>query len=299
MLAVYDLAVSPPTYDFIGFLVSAERRRIRSGHPSITVAIVRGPNNGFREDGLPPHDPALRRKMLDNIVKPMCALLPSCTQVIEVARDEAAAVIAAHDLVFPSGYKLEAPNSHYGTEFFVKSARAHVLPLTIAGNVKEEGLVVISLRQSHYWPTRNSNAAEWVKAARVLQAQDKRVVFVPDADGHGAELQGFEVDADASTDLLRRARLCASAELVLSVNNGPIWMLAMMPQVSSIIFKMEAPDAPCVNAAYFASHGLPVGTQLDRPNHKIVWADDDAETILAAIEAGFGSASSGPLKKSA
>ncbi|MDO8288580.1 MAG: hypothetical protein Q7T44_05115 [Parvibaculum sp.] len=290
MLAVYDLAVSPPTFDFIGFLVSAERQRIRSGEKTITIAIVSGPNGGFRQDDLPPNDPAKRRMMLDNIVKPMATLLPSCTDVIEMSRDEVKERLLTEKRVFPAGYQAEKPRAHYGTAYFVRSSRAKVLPLVIDNVVPEKNLVVITLRQSHYWPTRNSNVAEWLKVAKELTARGKRVVFVPDSDSDGSELAGFDIDRRASTDLLHRCRLAASAELNLSVNNGPLWMLAMMPQVKSMIFKMVAQDAPCVNPDYFRQHELPVGSQLDRADHKIVWADDDADTILKAIDEGFPSA---------
>lgn len=295
MLAVYDLAVSPPTYDFIGFLVSAERQRIRSGRKTLTIAIVSGPNAGFRQDDLPPHDPVIRRKMLDNIVKPMCRLLPSCAEVLELGRDEIKELMKTHSPVFPTGYEAEKPKPHYGTIHMLKSVRAGVMPLAIPGVAPVKDLVTVTLRQSHYWPTRNSNVAEWVKVARVLQERGKRVVFIPDTDGYGSELDGFELDKLASTDLMQRARLCAGAELNLSVNNGPAGMFWLMPQVSMMVFKMEAPDAPCVNAAFFASQGLPVGSQIGRAGHKIVWADDDAETILREIDAGFAA----PLKKSA
>ncbi|MDO8420621.1 MAG: hypothetical protein Q7S99_00510 [Parvibaculum sp.] len=287
MLAVYDLAVSPPTYDFIGFLVTAERQRIRWGEKSITFVIVGGPKNGFREDNLPPHDPEVRRKMLDNIVKPMCTLLPTCDSVLEIPRTELADVLAQHTRIFPMGYDALSPKPAYGTKFFVKASRAQVLPLMVNDVQKEKGLIVITLRQSHYWPTRNSDVAEWLKVARALIDQGKRVVFVPDTESDGSELEGFDVDRLASTDITHRARLAAQAELNLSVNNGPIWMLSMMPQVSIMAFRMVAADAPAVSPAYFASQGLPVGSQLDRPNHKIIWQDDTAEVILAAIDEGF------------
>jgi hypothetical protein len=287
MLAVYDLAVSPPTYDFIGFLVSAERQRIRSGEKAFTVAIVSGPNGGFRQDDLPPRDPAVRRKMLDNIVIPMCRLVPTCAGVVELTRDEVKERMSAASRVFPSGYQAEKPKSHYGTIYYVRSLRAGVMPLVVDGVVKEPGLVTITLRQSHYWPTRNSNVEEWVKVAHELQARGKRVIFVPDADGYDERLDGFELDTRASTDLIHRARLSANAELNLSVSNGPAWMLCMMPQVSYMVFKMVAPDAPAVSPAFFKANEIPVGSQLGRPNHRIVWEDDNADVILRAIDEGF------------
>tara|TARA_R110000868_G_scaffold41729_4_gene142135 strand:- start:4727 stop:5614 length:888 start_codon:yes stop_codon:yes gene_type:complete len=292
MLAVYDLAVSPPTYDFIGFLVTAERQRIRWGEKSISFVIVGGPNNGFREDNYPPHDPVLRRKMLDNIVKPMCTLLPSCDSVREIPRTELAGMLAGQARVFPVGYIPMEPKPAYGTVYYVKSARAGVLPLVVDNVVPEPGLVTITLRQSHYWPTRNSDVDEWVKVAHELKSRGKRVVFVPDADGHDERLNGFEIDTRAATDLIHRARLSANAELNLSVSNGPAWMLCMMPQVKYMVFKLVAEGAIACDPKFFSDHQLPVGTQLGRKDHKIVWEEDKAEIILAAIDEGFPDAQS-------
>lgn len=287
MLAVYDLALSPPTFDFVGFLVAAERYRLRKGAKALTIAIVSGPNGGFRQDDLPPNDPAVRRKMLDNVVKPMCRLLPSCKEVVELTRDEALARLARETIVFPAGYKAEQPKSNYGTVHIVRAARANVLPFVVDGVTPDPDLVTITLRQSTYWPSRNSNTEEWIKVAQVLRARGRRVVFVPDAESDGAELEGFEIDRLASTDLIHRARLAASASLNLAINNGPVWMLALMPQVTSMLFKMVSPDAPAVSPLFFKTHELPVGTQMGRANHRIVWDDDNADIILAAIDEGF------------
>ena len=169
----------------------------------------------------------------------------------------------------------------------VRACRAKVLPFVVDGVTPDPDLVTITLRQSTYWPTRNSNIAEWLKVAHALRARGKRVVFVPDAEGDGSELEGFEIDRLASTDLIHRARLAASASLNLAINNGPVWMLAPMPQVTSMLFKMISPGAPAVSPLFFKTHELPVGTQMGRANHKIVWEDDNAETSLAAIDEGF------------
>jgi hypothetical protein len=290
MIAVYDLSLAPPTYDFTGFLVTAERARIDTGESGLTIAIVPGPNHGFRQDNLPPFDPKSRRRMLDNIVKPMCKLLPSCEKVIEIDRGKINRYLGG--AVFPPDYYPDIPTTHYGTFALVDAVRAGIMPLMVEKAKPKPGLVTITLRQSHYWPARNSNLPEWVKAAGFLKALGKRSVFIPDVDWDGKGLDGQEVDLAAATNLLKRARLYAESELNLFVNNGPAAMAWVMPQAKSIVFKMEA-EAPCCNPAFFASHNIPVGSQLGRAGHRIVWADDTSDTIIEALREEYQGATLG------
>src|SRR5690242_15173461 len=73
--AFYDLAVSPPTFDFIVFLELAELARRRNGCDAVRVVFVPGPNQGFRDDKLPP-DIATRRALMRDLVIPATFLLP-------------------------------------------------------------------------------------------------------------------------------------------------------------------------------------------------------------------------------
>ena len=75
-LAVYDLGVSPPSYDFLSFLAEAERHRRANGFTHINLMFQPGPMNGFRDDELPP-DTATREGMLWRVCAGMARLLPS------------------------------------------------------------------------------------------------------------------------------------------------------------------------------------------------------------------------------
>ena len=46
----YDFAVSPASYDFFTFLISAEICRKRRGFESISLFFIKGPVSGFRQD---------------------------------------------------------------------------------------------------------------------------------------------------------------------------------------------------------------------------------------------------------
>ena len=132
LMAFYDLASSPPTYDFVSFLVAAERRRIELGAAEIAVVIVPGPDHGFRLDHLPPRDPHVRRAMLRQIVVAMCGLLPSCADCTVCDSRDQAGEIRSHcreTNVFPAGWMPGNRTSHYGTVHMVAAYRAGVFPL--------------------------------------------------------------------------------------------------------------------------------------------------------------------------
>ena len=48
----YDLSVSPCSYDFFAFLISAELHRVRNGFDSLKLIFVPGPEKGYRLDNL-------------------------------------------------------------------------------------------------------------------------------------------------------------------------------------------------------------------------------------------------------
>jgi hypothetical protein len=53
-----------------------------------------------------------------------------------------------------------------------------------------------------------------------------------------------------------------------------------MRSASCLIFKMCAEGGICVSPSFFNSVGLPVGSQIGRSNHRIVWHDDDEDTLI-------------------
>lgn len=255
--AVYDLASSPPTFDFLGFLLSAERERLRLGRDSVDVYIADGPANGFREDNLAPREPSERRRMLDNIVKPLCSLLPSCARVVH------GEPVLGVD--FPVGYSQHNHLSHYGTDKLVQAWRDDCFPLT-SGKVKKENYVTVTLRGAAYWPTRNSNARAWPHLVRTLRNKVADVRVIGDADLSNA---------------FYRAQYYERARLNLFVNSGPHAMAASMRNANCLVFKMCAPSAVCCDADFFKRQGLPVGSQIGRENHRIVWEDDTEEILVS------------------
>lgn len=274
LTAFYDLATSPPTFDFVSFLLNAEMRREACGADSTEVRILPGPNNGFRQDNLPPQCPETRRRMLHQIVVPMTDLLPSCAGVV-VQTDRS----NDHGRSFGHGEKC------YGLGHLLRAARAGVYPLRAAGSAPQGDYVTITLRECSYHPTRNASLPEWVKVGRCLSGSGVRVIFVRDTEKADEPLDGFETDPRASVDLLYRADLYAGARLNLFTSNGPAWMCLFMG-APTFICKMFNPGVKMASPQVFASRGLPPGSLWPnlRPRQHVSWDGDEFDRIMPHVE---------------
>lgn len=278
LTAYYDLAVCPPTYDFVSWLLAAEGKRLDLGLACIDVKICPGPADGFRRDSLPPFNVHEREKMRDQIVMPMPRLLPS---VRSVERLRAAPTPAQYQLKTAWSYG----QRNYSFKFLIEAARRDLYPLR-AINPAAVADVTITLRECSYWPTRNSNANTWIEVASRLRKAGRKVAFIRDEAHAAEEVEDFEILPVASVDLWQRAAVYAGAKMNLFVNNGPAWMCLFMGAPCAI-FKLTAPNAPCTTDAYFGSHGFKRGDLWPnaRPRQFLSWSDDhSADAIMEQLE---------------
>lgn len=285
LTAVYDLAVSPPTFDFVTFLMSAERRRLEVGAERMEVVLMPGPAGGFRADKLPPFTVEARVGMRRNIVEAMCALLPSCSGVRVLGEREPVAA----DHVFPVGYRVDDPISHYGTRRMVECVNPDFAPLVSPiPAVRSPRLVSFSLRESSYWPSRNVRREAWLEAARVLDSRGYEVVIVPDIDAPPFPDGPWQVNQAAAIGLQERAAIYETAAVNLFIASGPMCMALFMKHARSVAVRMEFDGAPCTNAQFLAGCGLPAGSQFNRPEFHIAWAKDETpDNIVRCAEHSF------------
>jgi len=270
LTAYYDLAVSPPTFDFVSALCMMERERLRVGADGVEVVLLPGPNAGFRKAPLWPFTPQAREDALQSIVIPMVGLLPSCVGIRRQETREAEGFG-----VFTSLHGF--PNQ---MTFF----RDGIRPLR--SPVPEKGrYVTITLREADHWPSRNSNIDEWVTVAEAIRSIGFRVIVIRDTVKADEPLEGVETSPMASKDILCRAALYAGAAMNLGVNNGPMWLANAM-NAPVLICKLTANNAVCCDDKFYASCGFNRGEQLPTsPAHqRVLWAEDRAETVLAAFQ---------------
>lgn len=275
--ACYDLACSPPTYDFVSFLVGAELERIDRGADTIAVHVLPGPAEGFRQDKLPPFNLDERRRMRDEIVLPMAKLLPSCEWVR-----------LADDRENPPAPSFGWGQVRYGFGTMMRAARNNCYPLRAPSNAPRLALrryVTITLRECDYWPSRNSNVEEWIAVAAGLQKRGFTPIMVRDTARAHELIDGIANSPQAAQDISFRASLYAHAEMNLFVNNGPAWMCLFLG-APTLITKMASADAPVVSPQFFAAHGLPPDSEWPnaKPRQRIAWIEDNRADILREFD---------------
>lgn len=250
--------------------------RIDLGYDEIELKIIPGPVHGFRSDNLPPFDVAERVRMRDHIVVPLARLLPSCVSC-EVLPNR----------IRPPGNIIGFGEARYGFPIKMRAAQRNVYPFRhpSKSSAPVGPYVTITLREALYWPTRNSQLVEWIKAASELKRQGHRIIFIRDTAKASEPIDGFETSPAASVNLFSRAALYAGAAANLFINNGPAWLCWFLG-APCLIFRMVSPDAPCSSQEYFAACGLPPGGQpaYAKRGQRIIWHDDNADVILAAFE---------------
>jgi hypothetical protein len=277
LTAHYDLYGSPPTYEVVSFLMRAERERIARGEDSLRIVFLPGPLEGFRRDNLWPHGGGAREAMLRNVCVPLCWLLPS---VVDVQ-------VEPHRPGNLRGFGV-APQRLYGFKQFVDAYAQGVRPLRerVAPSAREPDLLTITLREAVHWPARNSNVPAWLAAARRLQERGWRAVVVRDTATAHAPLPDVVTDAAAAMSIAPRAALYARAALNLFVSNGPAYLCLAM-DLPTLMFR---PVNDGLGLAFSRRHwslcGVAAGVQLPgAPDYQhLVWQDDTADNIVAAVE---------------
>jgi len=275
LTAVYDLGVSPPSYDFLSFLIEAERHRRANGYTAIDIMFQPGPMHGFRDDELPPDIPT-REGMLWRVCVGMAKLLPTVRNV-EVKRVR----WQVSGDVFPEGYKENNPVSHYATKYLKGGEPLLKASEFARAKVKGKGrYATITLRQSSYWQDRNSNVAEWEKVALWLWNQGIEPIFIPDTDGKAPE--GWNSCIEAAYDIDMRAAMYEGAFVNLGVLNGP---MSLVPYLKAryLICKVVVESAVASTTEFLSAHGFNDGDDFGGTG-KMIWKEDRAENIIPELK---------------
>ena len=221
MSLVYDLGKYPASWDFLQWLVNA---RIAVHNARFDVCFVPGPEGGFRKDNIDrPLD--ARKAILKNVMRPALRL---------VGAQEAEA-----GEIIPLNYAIR-----YAVEF---AKRGLAIPpfdipqefvAEVAADYRNRSPLVITLRETNYYPARNSNLKAWKDFAR-RSKQD--CIFVRDTANADEPIEGFENCPRAAKDFLYRAALMRHARCNLLVANGP-WMLALYSPTPWLMFGAIRPE---------------------------------------------------------
>lgn len=273
LVAAYDLAKAPPTYDFLSFLAHAEMDRVRRGKRKLALVLCDGPKHGFRDDTLPP-DITTRRWMRDRIVRPAAGLAGASW----VDSGTAPAPIQTYPYLLRG--VVDAVRGGAAAPVFRPSPLARA---AVASWVAGRRLVVITLREAGYWPARNSRLEQWRLVIEPLRHDARYTPAVVRDTAHAFEPFGrLTTFPGACFDLDIRAAFYEAAHLNIAVNNGPCHLMYFNPACRYLVFKQIVDDAPCTNADWWRVRiGLDVGEQYPwaGPCQRLAWQDDEPSTL--------------------
>lgn len=277
--AYYDLARNPPSFNFLDFMLEAEKWRIKEEIPRIKFSILPGPMNGFRRDCLPPNGEQERIRWLNNIVIPMARLLPSCGEEARINYQATEGKTLGRDKYLIG---LSALMDSAQKDMYVLRAPADEID-----DVKDKygRYVTITIRDTGWWVERTTNVSEWLIVAKELQTQGFRVVFVPDGMKPDTIIEGYDCDREASCNSLKRAALYQGSEMNFGIPNGPLWM-CMFLGAPLMMVKMVNENEPSTTASSYIKIGLNPGKQMPnaKPRQMILWEKEDASVILKTFE---------------
>lgn len=280
--AVYDLAVSPVSYDVIAFLVQA---RLIAGDNALHVAIEPKVDGGFSEGGFSRvwggYDEAEARWRLWNIVIPACQLVGATVELRQVRGGKGA---------------------HFGHSIapLVAAARAGTRIPQLRASDRARAIVnrrypvdeasfrpiTITMRRTGE-PARDSDRDAWQVFRRRLEDAGRRVVFINDVRD--------ELDLDSGGAMLSidlRLALYERAAMNFGVQNGPM-ALCQFSAAPYLQFGCggHLREGFAENwAKHWRDFGLAEGDQLPwaAENQRLVYAPDSAANILnSAVRAGL------------
>lgn len=264
---LYDLDKAPGSFDFMGAMLNVENYKHEHGYSRVHVHFKPGSNKGFRPNE--PIDIGHEHKslMLNNVVRPLLQMF-SMREVETVSKPMQFQYLPrmSVDYFNETGHLPRYEASREATEWAKKY----------------QGFHVITLREAHYWPQRNSNLEAWTRFAGTL---DRPVVFVRDTAKAEEPIPGFEICPEASRDLHKRLALYRQAEMNFFVTNGPAGLAHYSTDIPYLNFFKEAPGYPCYDKAWMKEHiGFDEQMPWAAPNQRMIYADDTFENISKAFE---------------
>lgn len=295
LTVVYDLDVSPASYDFLIFLMHAEQYRVRNQYPAMIIMFMPGSDNGFRKDGMVTQLNE-RKQMLNQVLIPACKLLSSVVGVISPPYR----VGVADEDVFPVNYHVDKCKKlaylNYGILQEMALGQDPVnweIPQYAQDIVKElddgRQIVTINLRENPDYPSRNSNLQAWDRFVHRLDKSKYRPVVVRETNYIGQPLEGFRdalrFDA-ASVDLMTRAALYKIAACNMFVPCGTA-MLSLFQNTRTCMLKVIDENVRSTSAKW-AKDKCAMSPKFPSPpfctqNHRYYWVNDTTENITDAF----------------
>jgi hypothetical protein len=281
LTALYDLAVSPLTFDFTYAVVQAEVERRRRRCDRIAFHIRLKETAQITDDPL--DDDQWR---LHHVLVPLSQLLaqPSDLYIGPAPVSTSEVFSRAHGLHWLSDVLALAEAGEEVQVFTAHPRVKEAVERRLRDTVLGRRLITITLREARYQQPRNSNLMAWASLARSLSAKGYAVVVLRDHEHVSESLPGDWGTAvalpEAVWNLHWRLALYELAWLNLGVNNGPAFLAILDPHIRFLIFKMLG-DTPETSPQHCRRLGFAPGERLRfmKSHQRLVWDIDEAGVL--------------------
>lgn len=298
LTTIYDMRFSPPTFDFLQFLLNCDIEREARGLANIEVIFAPGDQSGFRGN-ISFYNVDHMYQRLYKILLPLTNQL-SCKVFPHICNSRAEARLhwehskvrypENHDFhkpVVPYQMKDIFPKIHAGSEFQrLKPADDFYIGRVKAWLESEEipvnKLVTISMREASYQEGRNKGKEKWIDLANKLELIGYSVVFIRDTEKsfeNDSAFSQFRTFDTASIDLDIRRAIYDIAYINFFMNNGVATLGLFDPRVRLIQDGLLIPE---YYPGYGEAQGYDVGNQhcFLKPWQQVIWEHYTAEELF-------------------
>lgn len=307
LTAIYDLAVSPLTFDVVQFLVASEIERIREQASACHLVFVPEFPTEEHNQVLGSFEAENKHWRFRQITLPSVALMPSITQITVCAdREEAAKLLTDQKGPrYPEGYSVEAPIAGFSiAEVEAAFLRGDSVPSLRAPRQAVDyverwieaccggrKVVSITLRETSYGYDKNSDIDLWTKFAAAIDPKIYCPVFVRDTDGVFTQplssLSPFVQFPVAAVNIELRTALYENCYVNMIGSNGPSHICLFDSEITCITTNWATnswfdtrPDA------YRKFMGVEVGEQLPHSSwrQKLAWGPESFERAMIEFD---------------
>tara|TARA_X000000950_G_C13879124_1_gene646116 strand:- start:141 stop:1361 length:1221 start_codon:yes stop_codon:yes gene_type:complete len=301
---IYDLAISPCSYDFFAFLLSAETHRIRNQYDNIELVFIPGPKNGFRKDNL--RTDLQNKQFFLNVIIPGIDLMPSikCFHKLN-DRSSFLFIKFPNEHLFPRGYSLENPRNDYimhgivtarirdedpvfftPPQYAIDSAKK--ILKNICGDKKPVILTVRELERENNSKMRSIIQDVWQDVINELENSNYKLIVIRDTEAAFNLSPLFSNITElqvASFHLHLRYAIHTSSHISFFKNNGPFFP-AFYSDANVVMFNNFDESHTALTERWMNTNfGINFGSQypMAAKNSIVIWGEETKDVILKHI----------------
>jgi hypothetical protein len=304
LYAIYDLDVSPITFNITELLIDAEYEAAMRNKKGFVLVFVPSSNDPLLT--YKPYDSVIdaasKQWRFQNLVIPVTFLSEKCKGINILPQRSDVINFAKGREVYPTLYDGVNIRGVDIEEFFAKLSKPYLfkglrapkqglkyIQSWVSENNIKEPIVTITIRNYMFDKARNSNIEAWSKFAIYLRSAGYHPVVIPETDTAFCEDQQFDgitIFRDCAWNIGLRASLYEFAFQNLFVSNGCVLLAVFNPTCKYILMNFQAEESIVAVEENFKKMGIQYGDnyKFATPGQVLNYTPDTFENIVFEFE---------------